>query len=415
MVKKISLFMLVLAAAASSRAQERNENADSIAVAINKSSTLADNKHKSFTPFGTGALSNFFSNLNLSSTYKEGVNGKIELAKQFSDRTSGNFYVDQKIGKNDEEATPIDLSGISPGTTAGFGFQGMLPWHPERHVRKMTNKEVSLLDVIADRQAQRRNRAPAKDTCSCWDTLHINGSLAYRVHHQPRQIDPRTLDVQKIYQHADSIEKIMLRPYLKAIARSTPWYYSLKASITKTSFTYATDSATLKQIKEGYITPTLSAAIVKTLGNPFRLTGYVALKYTYSESYKAADDLSFTLPFGTTGNFYSKTMAFGKPKKKTTNNVTTEYRQNLFNRKDDNILAIAPSVTVGIDSKVLDIELPVYFIHGRDDKGNLLKSLQGGVRFGYSTQTDEQWASFKDGLTAQLIVSEPLDVLNPFH
>jgi hypothetical protein len=55
----------------------------------------------------------------------------------------------------------------------------------------------------------------------------------------------------------------------------------------------------------------------------------------------------------------------------------------------------------------------VYLIRGADEKGKLLEGLQGGVRFGYITNTRSgQWASFKDAFIAQLIISQPLNFLD---
>ena len=54
-------------------------------------------KAQTFSPFGAGnGLSNFISNISVSSFFKEGVNGKIELQGKFDNRWSGGISIDQR-------------------------------------------------------------------------------------------------------------------------------------------------------------------------------------------------------------------------------------------------------------------------------------------------------------------------------
>lgn len=333
------------------------------------------------SPFGASTLSNFISNVSISSFFKEGVNGKLELQGKFSERMSGGLSVDQKIGKSSTEATPLDITGISPGTTVKFNLQKMI-WNPS--FDKLTDKQVA--------QIQKLTAKYATDN-------HIQ--------------DPRTVGLKDIYENGTAEEKQNALDVFRGV-NTTPVTINFEMGFTKTSFSYATDSVSLAETKESFLTPTVSLSVVKMLSNQFGITGYVSLSYNYSESYTAADDINFSIPFGTTRNYYTNTVAFGKPTKKTSHNVIAEFRNNIFS-KGNNSLAVSPSVSLGINSKKLSLFLPVYFIKGADENGKLNNSFQGGVRFGYTTSTESgKVSSFKQGFIAQLIISKPLDFLSKF-
>lgn len=381
-MKKITIiFLAVLACFYSAKAQKAFNVSvnDSTKSKVVKASNKDTRGLKLSSPFGAGTLSNFVSNISVSSFFKEGVNGKIELQGKFSERLSGGLSVDQKIGKNSTEATPLDLSGISPGTTVKFNFQKMF-WNPS--FDKLSNEGVSEIESITKNYAARKNIA-----------------------------DYRTVGLKQIFDSGTVEEKRFVAERFGAAIKK-PWLINFEAGFTKTSFSYATDSVLLIENKESFLTPTVSLSIVKMLSNNFKITGYVSLSYNYSESYTAADDITFTIPFGTTNNYYTSTVAFGKPTKKTNHNVIAEYRNNILT-KGNNSIALSPSVTLGINNKKLSIILPVYFIKGADEDGKLTNSLQGGIRFGYVTSTEPgKVSNFKKGFIAQLIISKPLDFLS---
>jgi hypothetical protein len=338
---------------------------------------------KTFSPFGSGKLSNFLSNISLSSFFKEGVNGKIEFHGKFdsSSRWSEGLSIDQKIGKDSKESTPLDLTGVSPGTTVEFNLLKMF-WNPQYN---LSDAEATKIDELKSNYAKRTGQ------------------------------DWRTVTYGDLKLKGTEEEKKIASNVWKNLKFKQPLFLNLKAGFTKTSFSYATDSTQLKEIKNAFITPTFTGSLIKVLGHAYRVSGYIALSYNYSQNYKAGDEKDFLIPFGSTGNFYTSTLAFGKPTKKTSNNLTLEWRENLSgktNRNGNVNLAVSPSVTMGIDSKKLSIIVPLYFIKGVDEKGKTLDGLQGGMRFGYITSTEHGMiSSFKDGFTAQLIVSAPLDFL----
>jgi hypothetical protein len=361
-------------------AQNSMSEADSIITGDAVSNSI---KAKLSSPYSAGSLSNFFSNISVSSFFKEGVNGKIELQGKFGSRWSGGVSIDQKIGQSAEVATPLSLSGISPGTTVEFNLQNMF-WHPSFN---RTDNQVQKLNDVAVAYAKRNNIE-----------------------------DPHTVGLREINLNGTEEEKKQALAAFNTVSGSNPVFINAKVGFTKTSFSYTTDSFTLESNSAAFITPTFTLSLIKTLGNSFNVTGYIALSYNYSESYIPGDDITFSIPFGTTSNYYLNTLTFGKPEKATSNNITAEYRRNIGigNPKGKfSSLAISPSVVLGIDSKMLGIILPVYFIKGADDNGKLLDGLQGGVRFGYITSTRSgEVSSFKDGFTAQLIISAPLNFLN---
>lgn len=332
------------------------------------------------SPFGAGALSNFVSNISVTSFFKEGVNGKIELQGKFTDRLNAGLSVDQKIGKSTTEATPLDLTGISPGTTVKFNVQKMF-WKPFGY-DNLSNSEIeSIFETVTKKYASRKEK------------------------------DFRTVGLKQIADSGTIEEKLQAQEAIEKFgaAIKTPVFINFEMGFTKTSFSYATDSVSLAEIKESFMTPTVSLSFVKALSNKLKITGYVALSYNYSESYTAADDVTFTIPFGTTSNYYTNTVAFGKPTKKTNHNIIAEYRNNIFSR-GNNCLALSPSATWSISNKKLSIVVPVYFIKGADENGKLTNTLQGGIRFGYVTSTESgKVSNFKKGFIAQLIISKPLD------
>jgi len=347
---------------------------------ITENAASNNTRSKLSTPFGVSSLPNLYSNVSVSSFLKEGVNGKIELQAKFNSRWSGGLTIDQKISKGSSQATPLDLSGISPGTTVKFNLQKMF-WHPHF--------------VLADGQIANLDK--------------VNTAYADR-----KKIPPRTAGLRDISIDGTEDEKKQALAALSSVSYKEPLFINVELGFTKTSFLYATDSFTLKENKDVFITPTFTFSIVKALGSGFNVTGYAAISYNYTESYNAADALDFNIPFGSSRNSYTSTLAFGRPDKKVSHNVMGEFRQNIL-KQNNATIAISPSVTLGINSKKLSIFIPVYFIKGLDENGKITDGLQGGIRFGYITSTERgKVSSFKNGFIAQLIISKPLDFLEKF-
>lgn len=340
-------------------------------------------KSKLSSPSSTAALSNFVSSVHVSSFFKEGVNGTIELHGKFKKGWTGGLILDQKIGKSGNKALPFSLTGISPGSTVLINLKKMF-WRPG--FNELSDEQVKKLNDAESDYAKRNNIA-----------------------------DPRTVGLREISINGTPAEKRMALDAFNS-AFKEPFFVDAKLGFTKTSFSYTTDSINLVHASDAFITPTFTLSLVKVLGSGFDVTGYIAVSYNYSENYRSADDVTFTIPFGSTSNYYSETMAFGKPEKQNSNNISAEFRKNIFfNKKNSEAanFAISPSINFGIDSKMLGIFLPVYFIRGAGADGKLLDGLQGGIRFGYFTNTEAgKWTSFNKGFISQLIISAPLDFLD---
>lgn len=314
-----------------------------------------------FTPNGNGAISNIISNFNLSSTLEEGVNGKIDLKYSKNYFTYG-ISLAQKLSEGDKKATLYDFNkGLSPGTTLGANIQYML-WK--------NKKSLAYQDVF----------------------LNVKSRIAK---YQGIAAAGMTLDT--VLKYATPEEQLKL-----AGSDKSPVFFNLTVSFTKTQFSYTTDSVNLSPIDENKITPNINFAV----GVPFSFKSYLAVTYSYSETYDEGSSINFIRPFGTTDNSYTQTLTFGAPSHVIDHKITAEYRRNFDRIKN---LAIAPSIIYGIKSERLAFTLPVYFIKGIT-KEKEAKGLQGGLSFGYVTGTKTKWVKFKDGFGAQLILTAPFSV-----
>lgn len=369
-------------------AQSQEEPSPNKEIKINnddlKTIIVSDVAEKSFSPFGGGSLSNFISNVSIASYFEQGVKGRIEIQRKTSSKWNGGLSVEQTIGKSDKQSVPLSLAGISSGTTVEINVIKLF-WKPSF---KLDDEEIGKLDKITQGFSDRNND----------------------------KLDSRTIGLLDLFKYGTEAEKRAALGAFDAKKFKTPIFIEFKPGFTKTSFSYSTDSVKLSAVKEQFITPSVTVSLVKPIGKSFSVTGYLAVSYTYSESYTASDEMSFNVPFGNTGNFYSNTVAFGKPTKSTTNNISVEYRQNISGRNSDGVaLALSPLATFGIDNKNMGVFLPIYLIRGINKDGDLLEGLQAGVRFGYTTSIEsDQVSSFKEGFIAQLIISQPLSVFNDF-
>ena len=363
MKNTIILFLFILLTSSVFAQTINDPVSDSAKIVSLKKANSPQKQKNNFAPFGGSNLSNVLSNVSLSSTLNTGQNGKVELAYTTKKYWTFGISADQKIGKNDSVATPFDLNGLSNGTTVGFNIQKMF-WKP-----KMSTKDFSLFIKIKEEYAKTKG------------------------------VDARTVTFNDIKDGGTKEQK----KQLKHIYLKQPFVINVKGSFTKTQFNYATDSVSLAQISNSYITPNASISLIKFITN-----GFLSVNYTYSEYYKASDNVDFYSPFGTSGNYYSQSVIFGEPTKESDNKVNVEFKKSFYNKNEKMSFAIDPSVLYAINTKKVAVYLPVYFINGLDNKGKP-NGLQGGINFGYLTSTN-QISSFKDGFGAQLIVTLPFDV-----
>ncbi len=326
--------------------------------AINKDLPL-----KGFSPFG-GSLSNFISSFSLTASFKKETNGKIEL--KYYDRkkfvTIG-LSADQAIGKNDKKAIPVDLHGISSGTTGMLNIQKMF-WSPD-----LSNHEFDRVQQIKMKYALKK-----------------------------KIDDTRTIMLSEIQSDTSENEKYEIK--LKQ-----PWFLNASFSVNKNDLSYVRDSFLLEEIETTLISPKAAVSIIKPFYSYCKLVGHLSFNYVYSKDYSLGNDLTLLVPFGTTGNLLSKSVAFGVPQAKYDHRVGVEWRR-LFEISKEN-LGIMPSATYGINSKKIAFSFPVYFVKSAPD-GTKPQGLQGGIELRYATDVDKgPWADFKHGLGAQLVITEP--------
>lgn len=330
-------------------------------------------QRSNFTAFGGGSLSNFVSNVSLSSTFNQGQNGKLELRYNKKWVTAG-VSVDQKISKQSQATTPFDLNGISPGTTVEFNLQKMF-WDP------VVRTWAFNLFQEAKRTYAARNKIA----------------------------DTRGITVMDISKNGSAMEKRVVKNILKL-----PVFFNARYSFTKSEFTYVKDSATLRELNEVFITPAFTFSLGFPLGASFSFNSFVAFSYNYSINYSASDELTILSPFGSSGNYVSQTVTFGAPLKRTDNRLSAEWRVNVgIKETGEKTLSIglAPSATLGLTSDRLAVTLPIYFINGVTKEGKP-SGLQSGVKFGYFTSLKPGLGnSFKEGFGAQLIITIPFEVL----
>jgi hypothetical protein len=315
-------------------------------------------EQNNFTSFGNSAFSNFVSNISVSSTFNKGENGKAELKYTTNNWWTSGITLEQKLGKTDKEAALLDLfDGVSSGTSLNFNLQKLF-WNP-----LLNTTEFNKFNLAANSYAARLGVPRGTVT---YNQILQNGTFAER----------------------NSLYSIKLK---------NPVFFNLKAGFTKTNFDYTTDSFSLKKIERNYLTPNVSFF----LGFPLSIK-------SYSENYQAADELSFTVPFGTSNNSVSENLSFGVPKKQIDNKLYAEWRMSIGNVGSTSSFSIGPSITWGLTSKKVGLFFPIYFIDGKDNNGNV-SGLQGGFRLRYIAST-ESATTFKEGFGAQLFVTAPFNI-----
>ena len=184
-------------------------------------------------------------------------------------------------------------------------------------------------------------------------------------------------------------------------------FYNVTATYNPKSYSYATDSFSLTEVqtnKDNYsFDGTLGAVINNRNGN---FTNLFSANIAYSDVYKSAGNMSFSVPFGTSGNYYNvNDLAFGAPKETTSWVGTFEWKGGISN-------GIANSYKFGwaLDystdfSGRYSIKLPIYFINGNEEKTT---GLDGGIRLGYTNNTKDG----KEMKSMEIFITTPFQILN---
>jgi hypothetical protein len=177
MTRRLLLIIFFGVNALTMAAQNRLSDSDD---SIRQEATSNAIKGKLSTPFGAAALSNFVSGIHVSSFFKQGVNGNIELHKQFKAGWTGGLSLDQQIGSTDKEALPLSLTGVSPGTTIQFNLQKMF-WHPgfdklsDEQIQQLSDVEKAMqkeITLISAQSAFARSGIMAPKQKRKWRWMH---------------------------------------------------------------------------------------------------------------------------------------------------------------------------------------------------------------------------------------------------
>lgn len=320
---------------------------------------------------GRSTILNPVSNFSISSQFEKGTSGKVDLKLPFdkNEWTQLNLSAEQKITSGSTEATPFNLEGISPNSTISIGLQSML-WRPKPTSRafKEYYQEIGL-DFL------KRNHRPETD---------IN-------------------NLMKGEFDAEALNKLGRQTIRQ------PLFFNIKASFSKSNFKYSTDSITFKGISENKLNTSLSASIIKFLCTN-SLQQILSLNFKYEDYYTSGDSKDFLMQFGTTANYVSNNVVFGPPKHSFDKLISLEYKMGKINESNIFLFGLAPSATYSIQEKNLAFQMPFYFLPTKDEKGNL-KSLNGGISFGYLTSTKNgKWTAFKDGFAFELFIGLPFKV-----
>lgn len=328
--------------------------------------TKGDVIRSGFVP-GNSGVSNLISSVSLSSSFSEDKSAKAEIRITSDQWTTFGLTVEQSISKGTKKAELLDIvTGITSGTKVSLNFQKMF-WDPQ-----LSSQQWASFSKAAERYAKRKKIGDV-------------GSVGKS-------------DIEK---DGTWYEKMLLTP------QRSPVFFNLQAGLERTDYSYTTDSVSITKTDVSFVTPSITANLA--FPNIMKMRFWV-VSVGYIESYKATDDVAFTVPFGTSGNLVSKTMAFGAPVKKYTTKVTLEYRKGFG--KDGNIsIAINPSVTWLEQAKTITLLMPVYLIRGQDKDGKA-KGLQGGFSLGYAGYNTEKgtFTSFSDGFAAQVFITAPFDL-----
>lgn len=108
--------------------------------------------------------------------------------------------------------------------------------------------------------------------------------------------------------------------------------------------------------------------------------GLIAANYKYQESYQATEARDICSPLaGTEGAIACRSASLGAPDKIGSNILTLEWRKYVFAP----YVALNPKVNVDLQSDVVGLEMPVYFLMNSEGL------LNGGIRVGWRSDTRE--------------------------
>jgi hypothetical protein len=319
-----------------------------------------------FSPFASDIQTNFTSSASFSVDGNGIKSAQISLKRQSRDNTwSTGIILEQVVDKKAEEAKLIDLSGLTSGTRLSINFQKTFWSH---------DLEPNTWNAFDQAKRRMASRKPDLDT--------INMSFD---------------DVLK-----DSIEGPVFDVKFKQ-----SYIVNLSMGLRATVNNYTTDSFFVTETTQRHYTPEVTATLILPFAKKLVFNSLLSFSYLYIETYSDQTARTFLTSFGSTGSYESRNIVFGTPKHTYEHLVKAEYR--ILSQNTSLPLGLAPFLEYGIKNKNLSLVFPVYFLRGTTDD-NKPDKLQGGIRFGYTTNVEKRWKSIPEGLTAELVVSQPFSL-----
>lgn len=158
-----------------------------------------------------------------------------------------------------------------------------------------------------------------------------------------------------------------------AIDRGNAWFFGLKYEGNRQKFTFA-EGASLEdtdEVKNG-------RALVASIGFLSSTDHFISVSYRNETAYSGAAKTEICSPLGSEEILQCRSIALESPSQKRNNLGIFEYRR-FFGKS----LAINPRFSYLTDDNILGIEIPVYFLHGKDG------GLMGGFKAGWRSDNDE--------------------------
>ncbi len=347
--------------------------ADSQTLPSDFKNKIADKKSKKilFTPDQHSNFYSWISQISLTAQQKD-KKGNFNLDyKNKSNTDIFHFGASQALTEGSSEVTPFNLEGISNGTAVKLGFTHFF-WKPQMSTVQRRNFE----DV---RKKHFEDSGKADDPLITYDSLYTLLT----------DIEKNRLAKSKVFSH--------------------PLLFNVLYRLEKNSFEFVTDSAALVADQQSQYAHTFTAGLTyffRTAGKTQQLLNFSA---SVSSNYNPGKKISLIVPFGTTRNYFSEDIILGAPKRQTDEILAAEYRIGINNDNQESTFALGAAIDYSIQKKLLAFQLPIYFLRG--NKEDKITGLQGGIRLGYLTSTKSgEFNSFKNGFSAELVITEPFDI-----
>ncbi len=384
---------------------------------------------KIYTPSTTSNSSfiNDNANVSLESDFGDG-SGSVSAAW-----TKRNFTlsgeVKQPFQEKPKELTPLSLDGLSSGTSVKLGMQlnfSRLKSDTEIDSLFKKIKKTFYLkkyadsikipccdsDLITEIKNDKTNYYYKKKYgkivkidslkklgCCYKDSMtvfYLKDTLYRHDYAEINQIDFNDLDSAS---KADFLESIFVKT----------WLVNASASISKAGFDYIKDSFSINPVlDETHINKSYKLVIGRILNaESSDNMSVLALSCVYSKTFEdGSEPVDYNFPIGNLGASYSKKVSIGTPSLKGNTRLALEWRKKVSAH-----VAFSPSVSYQFTKKSLAAVLPVYIFQFKKD--GKIAGLQGGLKLGYITQTNEsKLTSFSKGFSAGVFIAAPFDLFS---